>query len=289
VEAILLVGATPVIVDVDPRTSTMDPDRIEEAITPRTRALLPVHLYGQIADMRRIMDIARRHDLKVIEDACQAHGAERDGQRAGSIGDAACFSFYYSKNLGAYGEAGAVVTNDPILAEAIRQQRNHGQTVRYQHATMGLNSRLDEIQAAVLRIKLRYLDEWNERRRTLAALYSRLLGESSVIVPVEAPRSRSVYHLYVIRSPQRDAIIAGLAENGIATAIHYPIPIHLQPAWSAQGYASVNLPVTESLAKQIVTLPLYPELSEQDVERISRRIVDIVDRVPAARVAGARR
>lgn len=272
VEAIVLVGATPVLVDIDPDTYTMDPDALAARISSRTRAIVPVHLYGQLADMPRIMRVAQRHGLLVIEDACQAHGAKLAGKRAGSFGDAACFSFYFSKNLGAYGEAGAVLTNNSEVARQIVRIRNHGQTGKYDHQVLGVNSRLDELQAAVLRIKLRHLDDWNDRRRSHATNYNQLLAGTGLVLPSEAPGSRHVYHLYVVRSSNRDSIITGLGEAGVGTGIHYPVPIHLQPAWVAHGFAPVSLPITEAYAREIVSLPLYPELTETEIEFICQQV-----------------
>jgi dTDP-4-amino-4,6-dideoxygalactose transaminase len=269
VEAIYLVGATPVLVDIDPDTYTMDPHQIEAHLTPKTRAILPVHLYGQLADMERICAIARRHSLVVIEDACQAHGATRRSQRAGTFGDLGCFSFYFSKNLGAYGEAGAVVTNNADLAQAVAQLRNHGSLDKYQHTVLGLNSRLDEIQAAVLRIKLRQLERWNQQRREHAAQYRQLLAASGVTTPIDPGDQSHVYHLFVIRSEHREPLRASLEDAGVATGIHYPVPVHQQPAWTAHGYAPVRLPVTEELTEQILTLPMYPELTNAQIAYVA--------------------
>ena len=268
VEAIHHVGATPVFVDVDPATLTMDPTRIEERITGRTRAIVPVHLYGRLANMPAIMDLARRHALTVVEDACQAHGASLAGRRAGSFGHAACFSFYFSKNLGAYGEAGAVVTNDASIAREVSSLRNHGSLQKYRHAVLGFNSRLDELQAAILRIKLRRLDQWNERRREGAARYTHLLSGTTLQLPSPHQDKEHVYHLYVVQSEQRDALRAELEAAGVGTGIHYPAPIHLQPAWTAHGYEPVSLPVTEEAATTILTLPLYPEMTDAQFEYV---------------------
>src|SRR6266700_6726734 len=235
-EAIVMAGATPVYVDTDPRTYLIDVDQIEARITSRTRAIMPVHLYGQMDDMDAIMDSAARHDLVVIEDAAQAHGAEYKSRKAGSIGQLGCFSFYYSKNLGAYGESGAVVTSDPELARRLRLLRDHGSEHRYHHAEYGFNSRMDEIQAAVLRIKLRHLDVWNARRRERAATYDRLLATANVGLPVTAADRSHIFYVYVIRSAERDALQRRLAEGEIGTGVHFPIPIHLQPATRTLGY-----------------------------------------------------
>ena len=264
-EAIALVGATPVFVDIDPSTYLMDVSQVEAKITPRTKAILPVHLYGQTVDMDPLLAIAKRHGLKVIEDACQAHGAEYRGRRAGSLGDAAAFSFYFSKNLGAYGEGGFVTTNDEALAPRLRMLRDHGSERRYYHDLIGINGRLDEIQAAVLRAKLPHLAEWNILRRRHAQRYSELLKGTPVTTPQEAPGNLPVYHLYVIRAPQRDALQAWLKQQGIGTGIHYPVPIHLQTAFSHLGYRPADLPVTEQIVGEILSLPMYPELTDEQI------------------------
>jgi dTDP-4-amino-4,6-dideoxygalactose transaminase len=272
-EAISATGATPVFADVDERTATLDPALIGARVTPRTKAIIPVHLYGRPADMDPILAIARRHGLRVIEDACQAHGARYRGRRAGALGDLACFSFYFSKNLGAYGEAGAVTTNDPELADRIEVYRSHGSRVRYQHEMIGRNARMDEIQAAILGVKLRYLDQWNEQRRRKAALLSAALAGTSLELPV--PRGDEVYevfHLYVVRHPEREALRQFLAERGINTGIHYPLPIHLQPAYASLGYASGDFPVSERLSAQSLSLPMYAELSAEQIERIAAAV-----------------
>jgi dTDP-4-amino-4,6-dideoxygalactose transaminase len=267
-EAIALVGATPVFVDIDLATCLMNAEQIEERITSRTKAILPVHLYGQLANMDAIAEIAASHGLKVIEDSCQAHGAESNGRRAGSLGDAAAFSFYFSKNLGAYGEGGFVTTHDDELAHRLRMLRDHGSERRYYHDMVGSNWRLDEIQAAILRAKLPHLDAWNELRRTHAERYSKLLQDTPVITPVEASGNKHVYHLYVIRAPQRDALQAWLKERGIGVGIHYPVPIHLQRAFSDLGYKPGDLPVTESVVSEILSLPMYAELTEAQIQYI---------------------
>ena len=269
-EAISAAGARPVFVDVDPETSTLDPRLLEAAITPRTKAIIPVHLYGRPADMTAIVAIAHAHAIAVIEDACQAHGATLNGQRAGSLGDLACFSFYFSKNLGAYGEGGAVTTNDTTLAERVRLYRDHGSRVRYQHEVVGRNARLDEMQAAILRIKLRHLDRWNALRRANAAKLSAALSGTSLTLPVPGGDAvREVFHLYVVQHPRRDALKDFLTQRGIGVGIHYPLPIHLQPAYSSLGYTSGSFPVTERLAPQILSLPIYAELTDVQIERIA--------------------
>jgi len=263
--AISYTGATPVLVDIDPLTYTIDVSLIEHAITERTKAIMPVHLYGQPADMDPIMEVARQHGLVVIEDACQAHGARYKGKRVGSLGDAAAFSFYPAKNLGAYGDGGMVVCRDGNVANAVRMLRNYGQEKKYHHLLRGYNRRLDTIQAAILRVKIRYLDEWNAARREHAQTYGDLLSNSRAALCVEPDYAESVYHLYVIRVPNRDALRESLHENGVSTGIHYPVPIHRQPAYQDLGYAEGSLPVTESYAEQILSLPMYPELDHDSV------------------------
>ena len=268
-EAIVMAGALPVYVDIDPRTFTIDVTQIEARITPRTKAIVPVHLYGQMADMDPIMEIAARHDLVVVEDAAQAHGAEYKGRRAGSIGQLGCFSFYYSKNLGAYGESGAIVTSDPELARQLRVYRDHGSEKRYHHLEFGFNSRMDEIQAAVLRIKLRYLDAWNVQRREHAASYDGLLANANVGLPTVAPERSHTYYVYVIRATDRDGLQRALAEREIGTAIHFPIPTHLQVACSKLGYREGDLPQTEQAAREVLSIPMYAELTAEQLEWIA--------------------
>jgi dTDP-4-amino-4,6-dideoxygalactose transaminase len=272
VEAIELTGATSVLVDIDPETYTLDPSQLEAHVTSRTRAIVPVHLYGQIADMAPIVEVARRHSLRIVEDACQAHGARYDGQRAGAFGDAACFSFYFSKNLGAYGEGGAIVTNDAQIARDVAVLRDHGSEAKYQHLALGVNSRLDELQAAVLRIKLRRLDQWNAMRRAHAARYDSLLADSGLELPLTRTGSEHVYHLYVVRSRQRDDLRRHLESVGVSTGIHYPIPVHRQPAWGASGHAASSLPATEAAADQILSLPIYPELRGAQLEYVCEQV-----------------
>jgi dTDP-4-amino-4,6-dideoxygalactose transaminase len=268
-EAISAVGARPVFVDVDPVSHTMDPAQAESAITPRTRALLPVHLYGQPADMDPLLAIADRHGLAVVEDACQAHGAEYKGRKAGTLGKAGCFSFYPSKNLGCCGEGGAMVTNDANLAERVRMLRDHGSIRKYEHALPGYNFRMEGIQGAVLALKLQYLDLWNEQRRARAAQYNRLLGHCGVITPTEMPYARHVYHLYVILSHHREALREQMAQNGIETGLHYPVPLHLQEAYRFLGYRPGDFPVSERLAKQVLSLPMFAGLSTESVEYVA--------------------
>jgi dTDP-4-amino-4,6-dideoxygalactose transaminase len=242
---------------------------LEARITPATRAIIPVHLYGRPAAMAEIVAVARRHGLAVIEDACQAHGARQGNGRVGALGDLACFSFYYSKNLGAYGEAGAVTTDDPRLAERVRLYRDHGSHVRYHHEVIGRNARMDEIQAAILRIKLPHVDRWNEQRRAHAIdLNARLAGTSLAVPAFGGDAVYDVFHLYVIRHPERDRLRAYLAKRGIATGIHYPVPIHLQPAYAWLGHCPGTFPVAEQWASQCLSLPMYAELSAGQIERI---------------------
>ena len=268
-EAILLAGAKPVFVDIDPNTFLMDVSQVEAKITPRTKAILPVHLYGQTVDMDPLLEIAHRHGLRVVEDACQAHGAEYRGRRAGSLGDAAAFSFYYSKNLGAYGEGGFITTSDPELYRKMRMIRDHGSERRYYHDLLGMNARLDEIQAVVLRLKLPHLSEWNDLRREHARQYNALLKDTPVLPPVQCPENRAVYHLYVIRASRRDELQAFLKSQGIFAGIHYPVPVHLQPSMSSQGYRVGDLSVTERAVEEILSLPMYAELSEDEVRKVA--------------------
>jgi len=269
--AISCTGAAPVLVDIDPTTHTLDAGLLEDAITDRTKAIIPVHLYGQPADMDPILDIAQRRRLVVIEDACQAHGARYKGRPVGSLGDAAAFSFYPSKNLGACGDGGIVVTNDGDATTALRMLRNYGQTKKYHHATRGYNRRLDNLQAALLRIKLKYLDSWNDARRQRADSYGRFLNN---LVDTPVPRSGCdpVWHLYVIQVSDRDRLLAHLDREGIATGIHYPIPIHLQPAYRDLGYARGDFPVTERAADRILSLPMYAELPPAAIEEVASAV-----------------
>jgi dTDP-4-amino-4,6-dideoxygalactose transaminase len=277
-EAISLTGARPVFVDVREDTMLMDPDALEAAITPRTRAVIPVHLYGQPCEMERIMEIARHHSLKVIEDAAQAHGARWRGRRVGTLGDVACFSFYPGKNLGAYGDAGAVVSEDEELVRRVRMLANHGRLEKYIHETEGTNSRLDGLQAAILRVKLRHLDEWNDARRRHAAHYLEALRGSDLVLPVTRPCAEPVWHLFVIRVRERQQLQAWLKERGTATGVHYPLPLHLQPAYRQLRMPPGALPVTERLASQIVSLPMYPELTDEMVASVVDAIWSCVPR-----------
>jgi len=275
VSAIDYTGATPVFVDIDPLRFTMDPQAVEAAITPRTKAILPVHLYGQAADMDPIMEVARRHGLVVIEDACQAHGAEYKGRRAGSIGDLGCFSFYPGKNLGAYGEGGMVVTASPEHARTIRMLRDWGAEKKYEHVLRGFNFRLEGMQGAVLRVKLRHLERWTEARRTAAARYDTLFADSGVATPWAAADSRHVYHLYVVRSGNRRAWQDLLATRGIQTGIHYPTPVHLLPAFAGLGYRAGQFPHSERAASEVLSLPMFPELTAGQVDEVARAVIDL--------------
>jgi dTDP-4-amino-4,6-dideoxygalactose transaminase len=279
--AISHAGATPVLVDVDPETYTMDVSAVEKAITPRTKAIIPVHLYGQPADMDPILQLAQRHQLVVVEDACQAHGARYKGKRVGSLGHAAAFSFYPGKNLGGYGDGGAVVTNDRDTAKRLEMLRNYGQQEKYWHMFRGYNRRLDTLQAAVLRVKLKYLEKWNAARRQNANRYRLLLEKSEVITPNEASYAESVWHLYVIRVNQRDALRDYLASRGISCGIHYPIAIHLQPAYRDLGYQKGDFPVTEDYAQRIISLPMYAELTPELMRFVAQGALEFTSQTPA--------
>jgi dTDP-4-amino-4,6-dideoxygalactose transaminase len=276
-ETISLTGARPVFVDVKEDSMLMDPDLLEAAITSRTRAIIPVHLYGQPCEMDRIMAIARRHGLKVIEDAAQAHGARWRGKRAGSMGDAACFSFFPGKNLGAFGDGGAVVSQDEKLIEQIRALANHGRVDKYIHENEGVNSRLDGMNAAILRVKLRNLDAWNAARRRHARQYMEVLRGSAAVLPVVHPNAEPVWHLFVVKVAARDQVQARLNEQGIAAGVHYPLPLHWQPAYRHLKIAEGALPVTERVAESILSLPMYPELSQNQVCAIGGALIDATD------------
>jgi len=272
-EAITFCGAKPVFVDIDEQTYNLNPDLLKGSITTKTKAIIPVHLFGQPADMDPIIKIAQGHGLFVIEDACQAHGAEYKGRRAGSIGHAGCFSFYPGKNLGAYGEAGAVVTNDSGLAEKIKIFRDHGQAKKYYHSMIGWNARMDGFQGAVLSVKLKHLSAWNEARRKHARLYNELLTEMDEIkIPVEAAYAKHIYHIYAIRTKKRDALMSALAEKNISCGIHYPIPLHLQDAYRSLGYSKGSFPVVEKCAEEFLSLPMFPELTEVQIESVGKEI-----------------
>ncbi len=267
-EVISVIGARPVFVDIDPRTYNLDPQQLERAITPRTRAIIPVHLYGQPAEMDAILDIARRHNLPVIEDAAQAHGAEYRGRRAGTMGDIACFSFYPGKNLGAYGDGGALVTNNAEYAARAKMLRDHGRTDKYAHQIVGYGYRLDALQAAILGAKLPHLDAWNARRREVAARYDQLLKDADVVTPYVPPDISPVFHVYCIRHKNRDALRAHLKECGVDTGIHYPIPLHLQPVYQSLGYKAGDFPNAEKAANEILSLPIYPAMTEAQIHQI---------------------
>jgi dTDP-4-amino-4,6-dideoxygalactose transaminase len=267
--AIRYTGARPVFVDIEPQSFTMDVNQLEDAITERTKAIVPVHLYGQPADMDPIMEVARRHSLPVIEDACQAHGAEYKDRRVGSIGDLGCFSFYPGKNLGAYGEGGMVVTNSSDHTRTIRMLRDWGAERKYHHDLQGYNYRMDGFQGAILRVKLRYLEQWTEARRAHAALYDRLLGNGDLQIPIEMPYGRHVYHVYAPRVQARDRVQQKLNARDIQTGIHYPIPVHLLEAHRDLGYGPGDFPRSEQAAGEVLSLPMYPELSDENIEAVS--------------------
>lgn len=272
VAAILYTGATPVLVDINPESLNIDVTKIENAITDRTKAILPVHLFGQTADMDPILTLAKKYDLFMIEDAAQAHGAEYKNRRAGSIGDFGCFSFYPGKNLGAYGEGGALVTNNQEFAHKARVLRDWGAEEKYHHKYPGYNYRMDGFQGAVLGVKLRYLEKWIEARRACANKYNHLLKEIGIKTPIELTHNRHVYHIYAIRVSNRDDLQKYLKENSIYTGIHYPIPVHLQPAYANMGYKEGDFPVAEAIAKELLSLPLYAELPEEDIESVVNAI-----------------
>ena len=273
VAAILYAGARPVFVDIDPVTMTLDPALVEVAISPATKAIIPVHLYGQMADMDPLLLLANRHGLVVIEDACQAHGAEYHGRRAGSLGFAGCFSFYPGKNLGACGEGGMLVTNSEAVASAARCLRDWGQQERYHHVAKGFNYRMDAIQGAVLAVKLRHLEAWTERRRAHALQYNRLLGGiNDIRLPTEARDRRHVYHVYAVRSLDRDALQRVLMADGVQTGLHYPVPVHLQRAYADLGYHRGDFPHAERAAREVLSLPIYPELSPAQLELVAAAI-----------------
>jgi dTDP-4-amino-4,6-dideoxygalactose transaminase len=265
-------GARPVFVDVEKSTYNMDIGQIEAAINTRTRAIIPVHLYGLPAEMEPILNLAEKHGLVVIEDACQAHGARYQGRRAGSMGHAAAFSFYPTKNLGGCGDAGMLVTDDASVVEQVRAMRNCGQREKYYHELPPFNHRMDTLQAAILRVKLRYLDGWIEARRRNAALYDELLTGSGVVTPVETPDATHVYHLYVIRTPERDALQVHLREQGVGAAIHYPVPVHLQPYYAGNGFSRGQFPVTEQVCDQILSLPMFPGMTIEQVQHVAAEV-----------------
>ena len=277
-EAITYCGARPVFVDIDPATANIDPKRIERAITPRTRAIVPIHLYGRPADMKPIREIASRNNLRVLEDAAQAHAARYHCERVGSLGHAAAFSFYPSKNLGAYGEGGALTTSDEAVAKFARAARSHGQTARYDHEFVGYNYRMQGFQGAVLRIKLRRLHAWTERRREIALEYRRLLQAARVEMPMDDPQDECVYHQFVIYVKNRPAVIAQLAERGIETAVHYPKPVHLQTAYSSLGYPEGTFPHAERACEHVLSIPLFPGITAEQIQYVADAVLDVVGR-----------
>ena len=280
VEAIVMTGATPVLVDVDPAYYTMDTTKVESALTSKTKAILPVHLYGHPADMEPIVSLARAHDIRVLEDASQAHGATYRGRPVGGLADAACFSLYYSKNLGAYGEAGIITTSDPDVAESVRMLRDHGSRDKYRHECMGVNGRLDEIQAAILRVKLRHLRDWNDLRRKHAHHYREALAGSELVLPSERDDSRHVHYVYAVLSSRRDALCDYLKVRGIATGVHYPVPVHRQPAFEPWQMGQAPQPQAERLAAQTLSLPMFPEIRDDEIEAVAAAVRDF-DRVGA--------
>jgi len=275
-EAISYTGAKPVFVDIDPRTANIDAKLIEKAITPRTKAIIPVHLYGRPADLDAILAIAAKHKIAVIEDACQAHGARYKGKRIGGFGLAAAFSFYPGKNLGAYGEGGALTTNDDGVAKLCRILRDHGQTTRYYHDYVGYNYRMDGFQGAVLRVKLKRLDEWTKRRQEICQLYRKLLAGARVEIPQDDPQNESVYHLFVVWVENRDAVRAGLEKRGVGSAIHYPVPVHLQKAYASLGHKPGDFPQTERASERVFSMPLFPEMTNEQAEYAAKMLIEVV-------------
>jgi dTDP-4-amino-4,6-dideoxygalactose transaminase len=284
VAAVYYTGAKAVFVDIDPATYTMDPAQIEAAITPKTKVILPVHLYGQPADMAPIMAIAKKHGLLVIEDACQAHGAEYNGQRVGSIADMSCFSFYPGKNLGAYGEGGMVTTANPEFNRTIRMLRDWGAEKKYHHVLKGYNMRLEGMQGAVLRVKLRYLDAWTEARRTAADRYAALLTDAGIAPPVAKSNVRHVYHVYAIRTAERAKLQEALNARGVQTGIHYPFPVHLLPAYADLGYVAGDFPHSEKAANEELSLPMYPELKADAQAQVVEALAELYPQMNDARV-----
>lgn len=281
-EAISLCGATPIFVDIDPNTYNIDPKLIEPAITKEVKAIIPVHIYGQMADMEPIISIAKQYDLVVIEDACQAHGAEYMGQKAGSMGDAGCFSFYPGKNLGAYGEAGAITTNNDDLVERLRIFRDHGQEKKYYHSMIGWNCRMDGLQGAVLKTKMKYLSQWTRARIERAELFDQLLKQAEQIKPpFKDKKCHHVYHVYAVQVNNRDRILKIMADKGITCAIHYPLPVHLQKAYDHLGYRKGDFPVAEKVAGSVLSLPLYPELKTRQVEYIAESLINATNQGPS--------
>jgi dTDP-4-amino-4,6-dideoxygalactose transaminase len=276
VSAIEATGAHPVLVDIDLARYVLDPNLLEKSITPRTRAIIPVHLYGCPADMNPILKFAREKNLYVVEDCSQAHGALFEGSKVGSLGYIAAFSFYPTKNLGAFGDGGAVVTNNSELAEKVRLLRQYGWKEHYISSVKGINSRLDELQAGILRVKLRHLDDWNSRRRELANLYFEFLADTELVLPAQPENSCHVFHQFVIRHPRRDELKEHLKKQGIHSLIHYPVPIHLQPAYAELGYSANSLPNTELVSREVLSLPLYPELTDEQIQRVCENVIDFL-------------
>ncbi len=282
-EAIGIVGAKPVFVDINPDTFNIDPDKIEAAITPKTKAIIPVHLYGQPCEMDKIMDIAKRHNLRVIEDCCQAIGATYKGQMVGSFGDFGCLSFYPTKNLGGMGDGGLIMTNSEKLRDRVVALRNHGGAVRYYHDEIGVNSRLDEIQAAILRVKLPHVKEWNEKRRAHAAYYNKLFADcKDVVTPVEADNTYCVYHQYTVKIPNRDEVHKMLQERGIGAMLYYPVPLHLQKVHAYLGVGEGSLPYTEEDTKCVISLPMFPELTEEEQRTVASTLIDCIAKSKSA-------
>lgn len=282
-EAIGIVGAKPVFVDINPDTFNIDPDKIEAAITPKTKAIIPVHLYGQPCEMDKIMDIAKRHNLRVIEDCCQAIGATYKGQMVGSFGDFGCLSFYPTKNLGGMGDGGLIMTNSETLRDRVVALRNHGGAVRYYHDEIGVNSRLDEIQSAILRVKLPHIKEWNEKRRAHAAYYNKLFADcKDVVTPVEADNTYCVYHQYTVKVPNRDKVHKMLQERGIGAMLYYPVPLHLQKVHAYLGVRKGSLPYTEKDTEVVISLPMFPELTEEEQRTVAKTLIECIEETKTA-------
>lgn len=279
-EAVCYTGAKPIFVDINPATGNLDPEEIERAVTKQTRAIIPVHLYGRPADMETINEIAKRHRLLVIEDACQAHGAKYNGKSVGGLGHAATFSFYPPKNLGAYGEGGALTTNDDEVAKLARSLRTHGESARYRHKYIGYNYRMDGFQAAVLNVKLKHLDEWTKKRQGHASVYREILSGANIKFLEDSPESESVYHLFVVYVENRDQVRAELEKRGVETAVHYPVPIHLQEAFTHLGYKPRTLPNTERACERVISMPVFPELTEEQVRYAALSLAEVVAQKP---------
>jgi len=277
VEPMCLLGIRPIFVDINEKTYNIDINKIEPAITANTKAIIPVHLYGQACQMDKIMILAKKYNLAVIEDACQAHGARFNEQRVGTFGDLACFSFFPGKNLGAYGDAGAIATNNQTWTAVLRSLRNHGRQEKYTHERIGINSRMDGIQGAILAVKLKFLDEWNEKRRQIAAKYiSKLNGIKDIILPEISPRSEHIYHLFVVRVKNRDQILAALKAKGIEAGIHYPLPLHFQPALKYLGHKAGDFPMAEMAAGEVLSLPIFPELTDEQIDYVVSNLIEAI-------------